>query len=103
MKPIFSFRKRAFLNPAATDTTSYIHVVVESSRDGEYRWGTNMLTIADCHRRVQLEFFLGGRRERRLSLAKINLLIKVLTAFRDALIREINLIEKAATPRGKGE
>jgi hypothetical protein len=54
-----------------------------------------MLTLADCRRRIQLEFFLGTRRERRLSLAKINLLIKVLTAFRDALLREIDLIEKA--------
>ena len=92
--PIISFRKRSFLNPTSTDTTSYIHARVESSCDGEYRWGTNMLTIADCRRRVHLEFFLGNKRDRRLSLRKINLLIKVLTAFRDALTKEIALIEK---------
>jgi hypothetical protein len=42
---------------------------------------------------VQLEFFLGSKRDRRLSLAKIDLLIKVLTQFRTALVKEINLIE----------
>jgi len=92
--PIISFRKRSFLNPASTDHTSYIHAVVESSRDGEYPWGTNMLTIADCRRTIQLEFFLGTRRARQVSLAKIDLLIKILTSFRAALAKEIAAIEK---------
>jgi hypothetical protein len=92
--PVISFPKRSFLNPAATDQTSYIHAVVESSRDGEYPWGTNMLTIADCRRSVQLEFFLGTRRARRVSLAKIDLLIGILTRFRAALAKEIAAIEK---------
>jgi hypothetical protein len=56
-----------------------------------------MLTIADCRRRVQIEFFLGTKRERRRSLAKINLLINILTRFRDALAKEIALIDKAKT------
>lgn len=93
--PIISFRRRSFLNPVSTDQTSYVHAVVESSRDGEYPWGTNMLTIADCRRSVQLEFFLGTRRSRRVSLAKIDLLINILTRFRNALAQEIQLIEKA--------
>jgi hypothetical protein len=95
MKGNFSFRKRAFLNPVSTGHTSYILAETESSRDGEYRWGHYMLTIADCRRRIQLEFFLGTKRARRLSLAKINLLIDILTAFRDALKKEIALIDKA--------
>jgi len=53
-----------------------------------------MLTIADCRRRVQIEFFLGTKRERQRSLAKINLLINVLMRFRNALAKEIALIEK---------
>ena len=88
-----SFRKRSFLNPASTDEPAYINAVVESSRNGENRWGTNMLTIADCHRRVQLEFFLGTAERRRWALKKINLLIDHLTGFRDALKQEIELIE----------
>lgn len=88
------FRKRVFLNPTSTGNTSHILTEVESSRSGEYKWGTYMLTIADCRRRIQLEFFLGTRRARRISLAKINLLIDALTQFRDALIAELELIEK---------
>jgi len=54
-----------------------------------------MLTTADCRRRVQIEFFLGTKQERRRSLAKINLLIAILTRLPDALTKEIALIEKA--------
>ena len=93
--PIISFRKRSFLNPVSTDQTPYIHAVVESTHDGEYPWGTNMLTIADCRRSVQREFFFGTRRARRVSLAKIDLLISILTRFRAALAKEIAAIEKA--------
>ena len=89
-----SFRKRAFLNPASTDAPSYIHAVIESSHDGLNPWGTNMLTIADCTRRVQLEFFLGTKSARQISLKKIDLLIKILTSFRAALANEIAAIEK---------
>jgi hypothetical protein len=75
MKPLFSFRKRVFLNPVSTGQTSYILAEVESSRDGEYKWGHYMLTIADCRSRIQLEFFLGAKTARRISLKKINLLM----------------------------
>jgi hypothetical protein len=88
------FRKRVFLNPTSTGHTSHILVEAESSNKGEYKWGHYMLTLADCRRRVQLEFFLGTKRARRISLAKINLLIDVLTRFRAALLKEIELIEK---------
>ena len=92
---IFAFHKRAFLNPAATNQTSHILAHVESTHEGEHKWGSNMIVIADCRRRVEIEFFLANKTARRISLAKINLLIKVLTAFRDALVKEIALIEKA--------
>jgi len=94
MKPLFSFRKRVFLNPVSTGDTSYILAEVESSRDGEYKWGHYMLTIADCRSRIQLEFFLGTKTARRISLKQINLLIDVLTRFREVLIKERDLIDK---------
>jgi hypothetical protein len=94
MKSIFAFRKRSFLNPVSTGHTSYILAEVESSHNGEYKLGTYMLTFADCHRRILIEFFLGTKPSRRTSLAKINLLIDVLTRFRDALLKENELIEK---------
>lgn len=51
--------------------------------------------LADCKRVIKLEFFLGTKQSRRIALRKINLLIDVLTRFRDALLKEIALIEKA--------
>lgn len=93
MRNLF-FRKRSFLSPTSTGHASYILIEAESSQNGEYKWGTYMLTIADCRRRIQLEFFLGTKRARRISIAKINLLIEVLTRFREALLKEKELIEK---------
>ena len=93
-RSVFTFRKRAFLNPASTGQTSYILAEVESSQDGAYKWGHYMLKLADCRQRIQLEFFLSTKTARRISLKKINLLIDVLTRFRDALAEEIALIEK---------
>ena len=54
-----------------------------------------MLTLADCRRRIQWEFFLGTKQARRNSVRKINLIISLLMRFRDALQKEIDLIEKA--------
>ena len=92
---VYVYRKRAFLNPVATNQTSYILAHVEDSEHGENKIGTNLITLADCKRTIQLEFFLGSARHRRISLKKINLLVDILTAFRDALLREIAAIEKS--------
>jgi len=92
-KLIYAFSKRAFLNPASTHLTSYIQAYVQTGQDGPDQWGDNMVLIADCKRVIQLEFFLGTKRYRRISLAKIDLLIDVLTQFRAALAKEIRSIE----------
>jgi len=76
-KTIYAFSKRAFLNPASTHLNSYVEAHIQTGREGPDKWGDNMVTIADCKRVVQLEFFLGSKRDRRLSLAKIDLLIKM--------------------------
>jgi len=86
------YRKRTFLASVTTGQTSYILTEVESSRGGEYKWGTCMVTIADCRRRIQLEFFLGTVRARRESLRKLDLLLKVLGSFRKVLLAEAQLI-----------
>jgi hypothetical protein len=96
-KIIYAFSKRAFLNPSSTHQTSYIQAHVQTGREGPDKWGENMVLIADCRRVIQLEFFLGSKRDRRISLAKINLLIKILMQFRRALAREIRLIEQKTT------
>jgi hypothetical protein len=88
------YRKRVFLASISTGHTSYILTEAESSRGGEYKWGHYMLTMADCRRRIQLEFFLGTIRARRESLRKIDLLIKQLEQFRTALRTEAGLIHQ---------
>ena len=86
------YRKRTFLASVTTGQASYILTEVESSRGGDYKWGTCMVTIADCRRRIQLEFFLGTVRARRESLRKLDLLLKVLGSFRKVLLAEAQLI-----------
>ena len=100
----FTYRKRMFLSSVSTGFTSYIFSEIESSRGGEYKFGHYMLSIADCRRRIELEFFLGTARERQRSLAKVDLLLEVLTKFRLALRREAQLIadyEGRAGRRGR--
>src|SRR6202008_1415293 len=92
MNSPFSLRKRVFLNPISTGHTSFILAEVESSRGGEYKWGHCMLTMADCRRRIQLEFFLGTVRARRERLRKLHLMMKVLGSFRNALLAEAQAI-----------
>ena len=53
-----------------------------------------MLTMADCRRRIQLDFFLGTVRARRESLRKIDLLVEQLEQFRTTLRTEAGLIEQ---------
>jgi hypothetical protein len=88
----FSYRRRTFLTPPSTGFTSYVLAEVESSDGGGHQCGRNMLTLADCRRRIELEFCLTTALERRRSLAKVELLLEVLTAFRDALAAEAQLI-----------
>ena len=95
MRTLFAFRKRFFIDSITTSHTSHILAEVESSRNGEYKWGHYMLTLADCRRRIQWEFFLGTKQARRNSVRKINLIISLLMRFRDALQKEIDLIENA--------
>ena len=90
----FLYRKRVFLTPMSTGQTSYVFAEVESSDGGEYKWGHYMLSLADCRRRIELEFFLGTARARRQSLAKLDLLLQVLNAFRTALSSESQLISE---------
>jgi hypothetical protein len=88
----YTFRKRVFLSPISTGFTSYVFAEAESSDGGEYKLGNYMLVLADCRRRIELEFFLGTARHRRQSLAKIDLLLEVLNSFRSALGKEAQLI-----------
>ena len=88
-----------FLSPISTGFTSYIYAEAEDSDKGEYKLGNYMLLIADCRRRIELEFFLGTKRHRRQSIAKADLLVKTLTDFREALKAEADLIDSFEKPQ----
>jgi hypothetical protein len=94
MKTVYTFRYRTFLNPISTNQTSYIHAHVESTYSGTDKWGDHQIIIADCKRLITLEFSIGTRKHRRISLAKLDVLINVLTGFREALVREIAELER---------
>ena len=89
-----AYRKRIFLNPFLTESTSFIQATAESSFNGEDPLANYVLIIADCNRRIMLEFALGSAYLRKHSLAKIDRLAKVINEFRDAVHAEAKLIEK---------
>jgi hypothetical protein len=98
----FTYRKRLFLAPSSNGHTSHVFAAVESSRSGEYKFGHYMLTLADSRRSVEFEFFLGNTRARRRSLAKIDLLLRVLHGFREALFLEAGLIHDVEQKQKRG-
>lgn len=53
-----------------------------------------MLTIPDCRRHIELESFLGTRKDLKQSLAKLDVLSQTLINFGQALHGEIDLIEQ---------
>jgi len=97
----FSYCKRLFLMPKSTGVPSFIMAEVESSNGGEYSCGHYMITLADCRRQIQLEFPLTNVRSRRQSLAKIDLLLKVLVDFGTALQKEAQLIHDTSSQPSK--
>ena len=93
--PNFRYLKRTFLRPPSAQHGAYILAQVESSVRGSHRNTTNIITIADWKRVIELEFYLGTARDRRESLATMDLLMKVLGGFRRALRAEAALLQKA--------
>lgn len=91
-----AYRKRVFLNPISLSAPSFIQAVADSSDEGTYLLGSYILIIADCNRRIMLEFSLANATQRKASLAKIDRLLNVVNEFRDALRTEAELIEKDA-------
>jgi hypothetical protein len=89
-----AYRKRVFLNPISLGAPSFIQAVADSSDEGTYLLGSYVLIIADCRRNIMLEFCLANEKQRKMSLAKIDRLAKVVNEFREAVHSEVRLIEK---------
>jgi hypothetical protein len=95
-----AYRKRVFLNPISISAPSFVQAIADSSDEGTYLLGNYILIIADCNRRIMLEFCLANASQRRMSLAKIDRLAKVVNEFREAVHAEARLIgEKAKAPK----
>jgi len=88
-----AYRKRVFLNPISISAPSFIQAVADSSDEGTYLLGNYILIIADCNRRIMLEFSLANAHQRKMNLAKIDRLANVVNEFREAVQAEARLIE----------
>ena len=90
-----AYLKRVFLNPISEGAPSFVQAVADSSDEGTYKLGNYLLIIADCDRRIMLKFYVANPRSRKMARAKIDKLAQVVNDFRAALLKEIELIEKA--------
>ena len=90
----YHLRRREFLNEDP-ELPAFIIGVVEDTRDlpddpeDLWKWGTVVLDLADCSRRVSFDFDLNNAASRANSLRKINLIAEVVNAVRDAIAVEI--------------
>jgi hypothetical protein len=90
----YHLRRREFLNEDP-ELPAFIIGVVEDTRDllddpeEGWKYGTVVLDLADCFRRVSLDFDLYDASSRANSLRKINLIAEVVNAVRDAIAVEV--------------
>ena len=91
---LYSYRKRVFLASISSGSDAYIHVEAESSYRGSCQLGNYNLTPADCRRMVYLKFPLTNPRSRQQSLAKAELLARIINQFVQVLRQEAQLIEE---------
>lgn len=92
-----AYRKRVFLNPISEGAPAFIQAVADSSDDGTYKLGNYLLIIADCERRIMLQFPLSSKKAREKARAKIERFAAVVNAFREHMIKELEMIDNAET------
>jgi hypothetical protein len=107
----YHVRRREFLNEDP-ELPAFIIAVVEDTRDlpddpeDHWKWGTVVLDLADCSRRVSFDLDLNNATSRANSLRKINLIAEVVNAVRDAIAVEVESRNarpaKEAGPRASG-
>ena len=95
----YHVRRREFLNEDV-EMPAFIIGVVEDTRElpdepaDKWKWGTIVLDLADCSRRVSFDFDLNDADARANSLRKINLIAEVVNAVRDAIEIEVESLNK---------
>jgi len=90
-----AYSKRMFLSAGSNeDSTAFIQATAQSSYNGQDPLAHFTLIIADCHRRIMLDFALTSVYLRKRNLAKLDRLVKVINEFSEAVHAEAKLIEK---------
>ena len=90
----YHVRRREFLNEDPEYPAFVIAVVQDTSDipdadvDG-WKWGTIILDLGDCSRRVSFDFNMTDANERAHSLRKISLIAEVVNAVRDGIEKEV--------------
>lgn len=90
----YHVRRREFLNEDP-ELPAFIIGVVEDTRDlpddpeNRWKWGTVVLDLADCSRRISFDFNLSDASSRANSLRKVNLIAEIVIAVRDAIAVEV--------------
>src|SRR6266481_4344248 len=90
----YHIRRREFLNEDP-ELPAFVVGVVEDTRDlpddpeEGWKYGTVVLDLADCFRRVSFDFDLYDASARENSLRKINLIAEVVNEVRDAIAVEV--------------
>jgi hypothetical protein len=91
----YHVRRREFLNENP-EMPAYVIGIVEDTRDmpdedsERWKWGTAMLDLGDCQRRVSFDLDMSGPEERANTLRKINLIAEVVNSVRDAIAKEVD-------------
>jgi hypothetical protein len=99
MNKKYHVQKREFLN-IFTSWRAYVIASVEDSSDlgaccDEHRNESDVhFEIASCHDEIELHFSLATPEDRENSLYKANKLAEVVTAFRDAIEKEVGIINE---------
>ena len=89
----YHVRRREFLNDDPELPTFVIGVVEDTcdlpdNPEEDWKYGTVVLDLADCFRRVSFDFNLYDASSRANSLRKINLIAEVVNEVRDAIAVE---------------
>lgn len=97
MSKKYHVERREFLNKFS-NLRAYIIAIVEDAREKHIcckdsdDWHEISLRIADCSREIDLYFDLSSVDERENSLYKIRTLVEVMTEFKEAIEREVEVI-----------
>ena len=90
----YHIRRREFLNEDL-QMHAFIIGIVQDTRDlpdeneEAWKWGTVILDLGDCYRRISFDFDLEDEESRAKSLHKINLIHEIISGVRDAIALEI--------------